>query len=200
MDDLALIERTFSNIYLNNLWKKGSGPGSAPKATQDYRNFLIDTIKKTESKIILDYGCGDWQFSKLINWNNIVDKYYGVDIVDSVILENKQKYSNSNVTFETVNDQWQWPIVDLIVCKDVLQHLPNAFVADLLQKMSVCSKYLLVTNDVYDKLIETNTDCQIGKSRPLDFSYSPWSLNIIETKTYQQIRGRIKQSILVKNI
>lgn len=165
----------FSNIYLNDTWRGGSGPGSYPNATEEYRNVVIEVIKTHNIKTVLDYGCGDWQFSHLIPWNTLVSTYTGVDVVPSLIDNHKQKFSTDIIKFDLITDDWEMPIVDLIICKDVLQHLPNSHVTEILKKIKKSCKFFLVTNDVFSKKKPTNSDCEIGSWRPIDLTLPPWN-------------------------
>lgn len=173
------IEQIFTNIYEKDLWSNGSGPGSDPEVTKDYRDVLVKIIKNKNIKTVLDYGCGDWQFSKLIDWNNLVDNYTGVDIVKHIIKNNIDNYASDKIKFECITSDWQFKNVDLIICKDVFQHLPNDIIKDLIIKMSKHSKYLLFTNDYYDASsnFAINTDINIGEWRLLDLRLSPWNLS-----------------------
>jgi len=36
--------------------------------TGPYRTSLEDFIRANGVRSVLDYGCGDWQFSRLIDW------------------------------------------------------------------------------------------------------------------------------------
>ena len=155
----------FKQIYDNDVWTHGSGPGSLPKNTKKYRNVLTEIIKKYNIKSVLDYGCGDWQFSKLINYNDLVELYIGVDVVHSVI-QNNLKYSNNKIFFQFIDDNWQFKKVDLIICKDVLQHLPNDYVTHLYSSMKKHCKYMLITNDIFGTSVATET--KIGGYRPID--------------------------------
>lgn len=193
------IKQTFSNIYDKNLWKNGSGPGSTPKATEEYRTFLIDVLQRYKFNNVLDYGCGDWQFSQLIPWNNLVENYTGVDLVDSVIENNKLSFSNEKINFMSIDSNWQWQGADLVICKDVLQHLSNDIVKEILGNMAHTCEYMLITNDVSVDNEITNGDCSSGKSRPLNLSLEPWNYTPIEKFTWQKTKNRIKETVLIKN-
>ena len=63
------INNIFSEIYDKNLWNGGSGPGSNPISNQLYISLLERFLTEKKISSIVDAGCGDWQFSKFINWN-----------------------------------------------------------------------------------------------------------------------------------
>lgn len=191
----------FQQIYDENLWGGGSGDGSRAEATVEYRKVLVDIIKKYNIKSVLDYGCGDWEFSKLIDWNNLVDSYYGVDVVSSVIESNKQKYEQRNIKFDLLTNDWNMPNVDLIICKDVFQHLPNSIVVPVLSEMRNSSKFMLLTNDIlYPGNVSVNGDCDPGGMRPLNFSIEPWNISPIFTHNWGLICEAIKVTILIQGI
>ena len=152
----------FSRIYRDNFWVCGSGLGSLPDRTEEYVKFLLDILKDKDITSVLDYGCGDWQFSRHIDWPV---PYKGVDIVESVINNNKQKYEKEGICFEVVGKNFEMPHADLIICKDVMQHLPNQIVQDLFSEMKKRCRYLLITNDV---ISSATGDCEIGGWREYD--------------------------------
>ena len=75
----------FDKIYKYNLWVFGSGSGSIPINNKPYINFLNNFLINYNIKSIIDIGCGDWQISKNINWNNT--KYLGIDIVKMLLIK-----------------------------------------------------------------------------------------------------------------
>ena len=82
------IKNEFTNIYEKELWGrgKGSGAGSRPKFNVPYITFLENFLRDNNIKSVIDFGCGDWQFSQYIDWGNV--NYLGLDVVDFVIERN----------------------------------------------------------------------------------------------------------------
>jgi len=112
----------FESIYLNNSWGFGSGHGSLPSVTKGYRRFLQDFMKDNNIKSVVDFGCGDWQFSKYINWSGV--EYIGLETVPNLVTRNNELYGNNNVRFMLSPDKYyKIPKTDLLIVKDVLQHL-----------------------------------------------------------------------------
>jgi len=96
------MKKVFKKIYSKGGWdEKGSGPGSTKEYTKGYRRFLQNFLKSKKIKSVIDLGCGDWQFSKLINWEGI--HYLGIDLVPSIIKSNKKKYGKKNIHFKKGN-------------------------------------------------------------------------------------------------
>lgn len=154
---------------------QGSGPGSLPEYTAAYRHLINDLIRTHRARSVLDFGCGDWQFSRLIDWGEAL--YYGVDVVPELIARLRKEYGAPDRVFFTVDPQDpELPnAVDLVVCKDVLQHLSNAEILRLLERFKVAKRWLLV-NDIHPSLAENNKDIATGGYRCLDLSAPPFSL------------------------
>jgi SAM-dependent methyltransferase len=195
------IQEKFTKIYKENSWQDGSGPGSTPNTTTEYRNFLEFIIDDLKIKKVLDYGCGDWQFSNLINWDSAINSYIGADIVSHIIFENQKHYQTTKIKFQHIDDNWTMPEVDLIICKDVLQHLSDNLVSELLKKFQEKSKFILITNDFIDKNNRTltNSNCSTGGWRPLDLEKSPWDLKSQKTYNWKNLNPHLKRTILIKN-
>ncbi len=111
----------FDTIYQTNTWGCGSGPGSNAEVTKDYVKFLQDFFKQKHIKSIADVGCGDWQFSKNIDFTGI--SYTSYDVASYVIERNQKAYAQPNVKFVLYDGDFdKIKSADLLICKDVLQH------------------------------------------------------------------------------
>lgn len=96
------MKEIFEQIYRNNEWGPGSGQGALPIHNLSYVTFLQTFLRKNSIKSVVDFGCGDWQFSRYIDWRGI--NYYGCDLVESLIQTNRQNYARSNISFELLPD------------------------------------------------------------------------------------------------
>jgi 2-polyprenyl-3-methyl-5-hydroxy-6-metoxy-1,4-benzoquinol methylase len=128
--DYDSAQRAFTRIYDEKIWGNGSG-ASAPAETAPYMSLLADFMKNNEVKSVVDVGCGDWQFGRYMDWSGV--DYFGYDVVGSVIDANKEKFEAENIKFNKLNYIHELPPADLVVCKDVLQHLPVTDVAAYLR-------------------------------------------------------------------
>ena len=79
----------FTNIYETDEWKGGSGEGSTVAATAPYRRILEHVLASPDVRSVTDVGCGDWQFSGLVNWQG--KPYVGVDVVPELIERNRAR-------------------------------------------------------------------------------------------------------------
>ena len=119
-------EKVFTHIYTLGEWDESgfSLSGSQVEITQVYMDYLQNFLREHEIHSVVDLGCGDWAFSRYIDWKGI--EYLGIDIVKSVVERNQRLFTQPNVTFiyaDALN--MELPEADLLLCKDVFQHLPN---------------------------------------------------------------------------
>ena len=175
--DKNSLNSVFNTIYKTNAWATGSGPGSDEKLCAGYVAFLQDFFKRHNIKSIVDCGCGDWQFSKNIDFSGI--DYKGFDVANFVIMRNNATYKKDNVSFSLYNGDFALlPSADLLICKDVLQHLPNAKIQEFIDNLHKF-KFALITNDIsgYYADSATNKDIVVGDYRALDLRQKPFSVD-----------------------
>jgi 2-polyprenyl-3-methyl-5-hydroxy-6-metoxy-1,4-benzoquinol methylase len=186
-------KEVFSKIYKEDLWHGGSGAGSKIENVKEYVDILQKYIDKPEVKTVLDLGCGDWQFSKFLDLSSV--SYLGVDVVDSVIDSNINLYSASNIDFINRDiTTYEVPQVDLIICKDVLQHLCNKDVISVLVKIIKSSKFALITND-FNPESTSNIDIENGDYRYLDLTLSPFFLDVVTVLEFEKPGWRPKRTV-----
>jgi hypothetical protein len=136
-------QEIFTYIYDNKVWGEGSGGGSNPENNTEYIEFLQNLLKEKEIKSVVDFGCGDWQFSQLIDWSGI--EYLGIDCVESVVKENKEKFENEHITYFH-SERRTLLRTDLLIVKDVFQHWNDEAIIKFLNTGLDRSKYILITN------------------------------------------------------
>lgn len=171
----------FDDIYKNELWGQGqgSGGGSSPQITVEYRKFLKQFLKDYNIKSVVDLGCGDWQFSRLIDWNGI--NYLGLDCVKTIIQDNKEKFENNNIKFEFSEAHEKIKeSADLLIVKDVMIHWTNneiiKFYSGLIKGNKF--KYVLMTNQIGTENL--NEDIVTGQFHNIDINRKPFNFNAKE--------------------
>jgi hypothetical protein len=195
--------KIFSRIYETGGWGVNadgegiSGMGSIPKNAIPYLQMLQEFIITHEIQSVVDIGCGDWELSKLIDWGTI--DYYGYDAADQVIKKDILRYGGERRTFATCDAiHADLPQADLMICKDVLQHLPNSYIRDFIPKFSKY-KYCLITNDIdygplYDRNL--NADIKMGWGRCIDLTLPPFNVKGVPLIRYIS-DGHIKEVLLI---
>lgn len=197
------IEETFIEIYKNNVWGYNdqgegiSGGGSSVEATLAYRQFLQDFFKAFDIHSVVDAGCGDWEFSRAIDWTGI--NYMGFDVVPNVIAKNQQKYAKPMINFFLGNALTATlPEADLLICKDVLQHLNNQDVLDFIKK-TADFKYSIIVNDVnHLTFTSSNPDIIRGEYRHIDLTKPPFSVKATEVFFFK-MGDNIKQVVFISH-
>ena len=115
------------------------------KFIENYRNFI------TENNIssILDFGCGDFIYMNEVLKDLPNVKYTGMDIVESIINSNNEKYSNENIKFKVIDavEEDVDGSFDLVMSRFVMIHLDNADNERFLNKLkNIESKFIALTS------------------------------------------------------
>jgi len=174
--------RVFQKIYAKNRWVFGSGEGSKPEIAQPYMEFLQNFLREKNIQSVVDVGCGDWQFSQLIEWGNV--KYLGLDVVPEVIEENQRQFGSEDISFQVFDATREaLPPADLLLIKDVLQHWPNAAIQNFLPNLKKY-RYALITNDADER---TNVDISFGEHRAVDITLPPFNVSAQPVLEYSGI-------------
>jgi len=175
-----MIKNIFESIYQKGMWGRKEtkcGPGSKLENTQEIRVLLPKLIKEYGIKSILDAGCGDLNWMKLVPLDIM---YFGVDIVDELIQNNTKLYGNENRMFlqrDITKDHL--PFVDLIMCRDVLYHLSFDNIKKAINNFMLYSDgYIMLTSmglpSAYEGHFE-NCEIKDGKYRRLDLQKAPFN-------------------------
>jgi SAM-dependent methyltransferase len=190
---------TFNGIYASGKWdrdrsgKGTSGPGSTVEITREYRAYVESFMKSHDVKSVVDAGCGDWSFASVMDWNGA--SYLGIDISSDVIKEVRQKYEKGNIKFEVGDVTEDLPGADLLLCKDVLQHLPNDLIRKFIKNNLRKSKYkwAILTNDRGPE----NRDIKAGEHRTIDLTAPPFEVKGIVDLPIKYDSGLLKITSLL---
>lgn len=131
----------FSAVYARKAWGDDgsvfySGPGSAEEpVTKAYVEMLAARFAAMPAKPrVLDLGCGDFRVARQLL--DHVASYTGVDVVPELVAHNNATYGSDRVRFicaDIAADEL--PEADIVLVREVLQHLSNAQVAAILAKL-----------------------------------------------------------------
>jgi hypothetical protein len=189
------IQDIFTSIYENNTWissESRSGPGSEEAYTKDLRLWFLDTIPKYNIKSMVDAPCGDFNWMKLVLPKLNID-YIGLDIVESLIISNNQRYMKDNVKFLVCDICADYiPDCDLLMVRDCLFHLSFDDTDKFLKNISkVKFKYLLTTTHTVPETY-TNKDIETGGFRVFDIFKPPYKFN--ESDVIDSVDDYVKKS------
>jgi len=180
-------------VYKMKLWGNNnaefySGSGShQPKIIIPYIQIVTSFLCSFKKPIrVLDLGCGDFNIGK--NFVKYSDNYLAVDIVADLIKHNKENFSAENLEFKcldiAVDDL---PKADCVILRQVLQHLSNAEVKNIVGKL-VNFKYVILTEHLPlgdfnpNKDIISGQGIRIKKQSGIDLLAAPFHLKIKEEK------------------
>lgn len=170
----------FTDIYAQNKWNGGSGPGSTPAFCRPLLNYMQEYVARYDIKTLCDLGCGDLQWiPELLRTNDI--RYIGVDCVDMLIEKHKQKYTGDNFKFicRDLTDMLgvEIPQADLYLFKDVLQHWPSEAIVTFLKKFFTAkpTAHVIAVNCNYQNSDDRRLDDEY-KFAPLHGRYYPLRL------------------------
>lgn len=194
------MERVFSDIYTHHVWGKDaqgfgtSGSGSTLREGVPFIQYIQHFLDTHDIASIVDLGCGDFVLGKEIDWQRRL--YTGVDVVRQVVERNKVLYETETISFlplDIVGEEL--PPADLLICKDVLMHLPIHAIVQVLEKMKQY-KYCILVNDFENsRYRQSNIEIPLGGYRPLRLKEPPFGLFPREELVYRS--GHVTKQILL---
>jgi len=167
-------ESIFTEVYKKHSWGgvSLSGPGSDLEHTITLRKELPKLLHELRVTSILDIPCGDFNWLKELDLGFI--SYIGADIVDDLVVHNKEKYSAKNRKFEKINIlNDKLPKVDLIFSRDLFVHFSNKDVQKAIKNIKESKSEFLLTTSFISK--KENKDIVTGEWRSINLLFPPFS-------------------------
>jgi hypothetical protein len=183
----------FTNVYQKKLWGEPSpqndspfysGPGSSdPQIVDPY----VDVVKRFFSSLpakkkAVDLGCGDFRVGSRIV--DSFDSYTACDVVPELVHFNQQYWRHLPVEFRVVDlVKEEIPTGDVLIIRQVLQHLSNDDISKFTQSIPRGFSYLLLTEHLpsekdflanRDKV--SGTDIRLGGGSGVVLSKPPFNL------------------------
>lgn len=176
-------EQVFTDIYARKVWGSGSGGGSYPEQLEEYLELLRRMIRAWKPKTVLDIGCGVGWTAPLVDWMGA--HYIGIDVVDEVLESAVRAWQgNCQATFFK-RDAIEEPLpgADMVILKEITQHLDNASILKLLAKIGPTSRLVLHTTAVTGRM--QNEDIAMGETRGVDLWRQPFNKAIVNVGHYR---------------
>ena len=140
----------FSKIYAENVWGDGqdglfSGPGSHDKRiTAPYVDAIKSFVEREGlGKSANDIGCGDFNIGRQLK--PLFNSYRGFDIVKSVVEANRERFPDTEFDVLDATSEIP-PYAEVVFVREVMQHLSNADIARMLNKLQGTYDVLIVAN------------------------------------------------------
>jgi hypothetical protein len=189
----------FTNVYQNKLWGVASpenespfysGPGSSdPQIVDPY----VDTVKRFFSSLptkqnAVDLGCGDFRVGSRIV--DSFDSYTACDVVPELVHFNQEYWRHLPVEFRVVDlVKDEIPSGDVLILRQVLQHLSNDDISKFIQLIPRGFSYLLLTEHlpsenefVANRDKASGTDIRLGIGSGVVLTQPPFNLKFKSEK------------------
>ncbi len=197
----------FEKIYEEKRWgtsdikdrKYSSGDGTRDtKIVRKYVEAVTYFLSSEEGlKSGLDLGCGD--FSVGVAFCDLFKDYHAMDVAKNVIKENKAIYKSKNVRFSVLDlTSGQIPQTDVILVRQVLQHLSNTDIKKFIKNVEGKFQHLIVTESLSKSMFfkpnkDTNTGpgIRIHKRSGVVLEKEPFNLRFSEMEVIlEEAKGR----------
>lgn len=165
------LQSVFATIYRDNLWNGTdslSGPGSSRVTTANLIPPILTIIDRFKVRSVLNVGCGDDLWTPDMPSLNYPGGYLGVDVVPQAL--ERARGFHPDRTYRMADEPWPEDI-DLVICRDVLQHLSHRTGMELISRM-MRGKWMLLST----YLIGSNADANDGGYHTPDLSVAPYDL------------------------
>jgi hypothetical protein len=171
------LERVFAEFYEKNIWRdpetrSGKGSRKDSSAVRDTLAALREIVAHYDVRSLADIPCGDFNWIGEFLLNSGV-RYVGYDIVAKLVADNREKHPG--IEFRQLNIVEEVPEnADLILCKDLLNHLTYEEVRNALENMRRSgARYLLASSNFGYKNRQLVARRWFKSSRHLDITAAP---------------------------
>ena len=186
-------KEAMEQVYEMKLWGDNNSDfysgieSQHPEIIDPYIKVLVAFLSSfTDPLTVCDLGCGDFNVgAALVKYTK---KYVAVDIVGNLIEHNKDNYTEENLEFHcldiAVDDL---PSGDCALVRQVLQHLSNTEVQQVLHKLTAF-KYVILTEHlpegdfVPNKDIISGQGIRLKKQSGLNVLAPPFNLQVKAAK------------------
>lgn len=211
-------EAIFTEIYKKGYWGKldgkkyFSGTGTHDENALAYIDMLINFIQKNNVKSVFEIGCGDFSIIKQVLFQADVD-YTGADIVADLVAHLQENHSDEHtnfIHFDAISAE-NYPSADLCIIRQVLQHLSNSQIQQILEKTKKF-KYVMITEHLPAHPKEFNGDKTIGgyirlqniKTSGVFLNKAPFDLDCKTISSYakddEDVNGEIIPALMVTSL
>ncbi|SHJ76709.1 class I SAM-dependent methyltransferase [Pseudozobellia thermophila] len=181
-----------AQVYEKNLWGGEStfysGEGShRPELVGPYIDVVRTFLRSFDPALsVCDLGCGDFNVGKELV--ALARSYVAVDIVPALIVRNQEKFKAENLEFRcmdiAVDDL---PPADCALLRQVLQHLSNAEVQGVVEKLDryryvILTEHLPIEDFIPNRDIISGQGIRLKKGSGVDLLAPPFNFRVKEEK------------------
>lgn len=198
-------------VYELNLWGTNngafySGSGSHnPEIVNPYIEVVSSFLQSFISPLVVcDLGCGDFNIGKqLVKYTK---SYIGIDIVSKLIAYNKENFKAKNLEFNCLDIAVDnLPVADCVLIRQVLQHLSNTEVQNIVAKL-INFKYVILTEHLPNGNFKPNKDILSGQGIRLktqsgiDLLVAPFNFKVKQKKQLLAIPLKANKGVIVTTL
>ncbi len=164
------------NLKIINTSVSGHGSNTETLQSKNLINCMIKFIDKFNINSILDIPCGDFLWMNQVMKIRPEIRYQGIDIVNQIIKNNKNKYIHKNIEFECediLNFKTDKKF-DLLLMRDFFIHINNSEIQIILDKIKKWNINYFASESYS---VEKNFDVLTGKHRKINLKINPFNLS-----------------------
>ncbi len=204
-------KKAMEQVYEMNLWGANnsdfySGDGSHnPEIVNPYLEVVTSFLKSFKNPLsICDLGCGDFNIG-----NNLVaftNKYIAVDIVENLIKHNKENFKEQHLDFRCLDIAIDdLPKVDCVLIRQVLQHLSNKEIQNVVYKLKnykfvILTEHLPNGNFTPNKDIISGQGIRLKKQSGVNLLKAPFNFKVKSDKELLSIKLEDKKGVIVTTL
>lgn len=191
----------FSTVYAENYWGIADGGFNSGDGSHDpaiyapyvdaVREFLVSLPNRPD---VVDLGCGDFNVARQIR--PFCAGFVACDVVPTLIERNRRLPETADVEFRCVDITVDDPLPpgDVVIIRQVLQHLANAEIAKVVPKLHRY-RYAIVTDHQPEGEFVPNVDIpsgphiRVGLGSGLDLAQEPFRLPFAEARELCVVPG-----------
>ena len=144
------------------------GGGSKFENSVRFREFLIKILKKYKVKTVTDLGCGDNNVLREVDFSEI--DYLGYDCVP------RNSFLPTEVRDIVIASYRK---SDLLICRDVMIHLPNEMCESIIENARNASKLILASTFTHCNNFERMNEPSFGFA-PINLVDKPFNLKLVD--------------------
>ena len=176
-DEISSSAEIFTKIYADGVWGAPSRAGDSffSGRGSHEKNIVYPYIAAIRAFLssfdaapsVLDVGCGHFNIGSKLR--SLFSTYIACDIVERLITDNKKKYHHLDVDFMLLDCvECKIPKVDIVLARQVLQHLSNIQIAKFIRNLEKSCRYLIITEHLPQGQFVPNHDKATGPGIRLD--------------------------------
>ena len=174
-----MFQKFFNHYQLKkktNISVSGHGSNIETLRSKSLINCMVKFIDKFNINSILDMPCGDFLWMNQVMKIRPEIRYQGIDIVNQIIKNNKNKYIHKNIEFECediLNFKTDKKF-DLLLMRDFFIHINNSEIQIILDKIKKWNIDYFASESYS---VEKNFDVLTGKHRKINLKINPFNLS-----------------------